>query len=121
MDKAAEWVKNLTREAIVGEVFEGKVMRIMDFGAFVEILPKQEGLVHISELAPYRVNKVTDILQEGDTVKVKLIEVDSMGRLNLSRRQAMSPEELRAVSDRPMVEEKRGGSDRRHFHRRQED
>ena len=62
--------------------------------------------MRISELAPYRVNKVTDILQEGDTVKVKLIEVDSMGRLNLSRRQAMSPEELRAVSDRPMVEEK---------------
>ena len=121
VDKAAEWVKNLTREAVVGEIFEGKVMRIMDFGAFVEILPKQEGLVHISELAPYRVNKVTDILQEGDTVKVKLIEVDSMGRLNLSRRQAMSPEELRAVSDRPMVEEKRGGQDRRHFHRRQED
>ena len=121
VDKAAEWVINLTKEAVVGEIFEGKVMRIMDFGAFVEILPKQEGLVHISELAPYRVGKVTDILQEGDTVKVKLIEVDSMGRLNLSRRQAMSPEELRAVSDRPAIEEKRGGQDRRHFHRRQED
>ena len=64
----------------------------MDFGAFVEILPKQDGLVHISELAPFRVNQVTDIVNVGDTVKVKVIEIDDLGRVNLSMKQANPPE-----------------------------
>ncbi|MEW6610950.1 MAG: polyribonucleotide nucleotidyltransferase [Patescibacteria group bacterium] len=83
-EKALEWIKNLTREVQVGELFQGKVTRIMDFGAFVEVLPKQEGLVHISQLAPYRVNNVTDIVNIGDTIPVKVIEIDEMGRINLS-------------------------------------
>lgn len=85
--KAVEWVKRLTREVVVGEIYEGKVTRIMDFGAFVEILPRQEGLVHISELAPYRVNQVTDIVQVGKVIPVKVIEIDDMGRTNLSLKQ----------------------------------
>jgi polyribonucleotide nucleotidyltransferase len=83
-EKALEWIKNLTREVQVGETFQGKVTRILDFGAFVEVLPKQEGLVHISQLAPYRVNQVTDIVNIGDVIPVKVIEIDEMGRINLS-------------------------------------
>ena len=83
-NKAIQWIKNLTRKVEAGEIFDGKVTRIMDFGAFVEVLPKQEGLVHISEMAHYRVNKVTDIVNIGDTVKVKVKEIDDLGRLNLS-------------------------------------
>lgn len=92
MQKAVEWVKNLTREVKVGEVFKGKVTRLMDFGAFVEILPKQEGLVHISELADARVGRVQDVVNAGDDVTVKVIEIDSMGRINLSIRQAARPD-----------------------------
>lgn len=92
MDKAVEWVKNITREAVVGELYDGTVTRLMDFGAFVEILPKKEGLVHISEIAPYRINAVGDIVKIGDKVKVKVIEIDELGRVNLSMKQAMPPE-----------------------------
>ncbi len=90
MRRAVDWVHNLTREIAAGETFEnGKVVRIMDFGAFVELIPNQDGMVHISELAPWRVNKVTDIVKIGDIVPVKVIEIDSMGRINLSMKQAM--------------------------------
>jgi polyribonucleotide nucleotidyltransferase len=88
MKKAVDWVKQLTREVAVGEIFTGPVTRVMDFGAFVEILPKQEGLVHISELAPTRVEKVGDVVKIGDMVTVKVYEIDSMGRLNLSIKRA---------------------------------
>ncbi|MEK7108450.1 MAG: polyribonucleotide nucleotidyltransferase [Patescibacteria group bacterium] len=88
MRQAVEWVRSLTAEVEVGKTYHGTVTRLMDFGAFVEVLPKQEGLVHVSEMAPYRVNKVTDIVKAGDKVFVKLTEVDSMGRLNLSMKQA---------------------------------
>ncbi len=84
--KAQDWVKNLTREVLPGEEFEGRITRIMDFGAFAEILPGQEGLIHISELAPYRVNKVSDIVKVGDVVSVKVVNVDELGRINLSRK-----------------------------------
>lgn len=84
--KAEEWIKNLTREVVAGEVFQGKVVKIMDFGAFVEILPGQDGLVHISELAPTRVNKVSDIVKVGDVITVKVKEVDSQGRINLTHK-----------------------------------
>jgi polyribonucleotide nucleotidyltransferase len=87
-DKALEMIKNITREAVPGEVFKGKVVRVMDFGAFVEILPKQDGMVHISELAPWRVDKVTDIVNVGDEIFVKVMEIDNMGRINLSMKQA---------------------------------
>lgn len=88
MDKAIEWIKNIVREAKVGEIFKGKVVRLMDFGAFVQILPGQDGLVHISEIAPFRVNKVTDFVNLGDEVTVKVVEIDDQGRVNLSIKQA---------------------------------
>lgn len=85
--RAVEWVKRLTREVKAGEIFEGKVTRIMDFGAFVEILPRTEGLVHISELAPRRVEKVTDVVKVGQAVTVKVVAIDEQNRINLSIRQ----------------------------------
>jgi polyribonucleotide nucleotidyltransferase len=105
--KAFEWIKNLTREVVAGETFKGKVTRLMDFGAFVEILPKQEGLVHISKLAPWRVEKVSDIVKPGDEVFVKVSEIDDMGRINLSMKDAVGnvyPEKPAAppASSRPM-------------------
>lgn len=87
-EKAVEWIKDLTEEVKVGEIYQGKVTRTTDFGAFVEIKPKQEGLVHISELAPYRVNKVRDIVKPGDVIPVKVISIDDQGRINLSLKKA---------------------------------
>jgi polyribonucleotide nucleotidyltransferase len=86
--KAAEWINNLTREVKVGELFQGTVKRILDFGAFVEVLPGQEGLVHISQLANYHVNKVEDIVKIGDVIPVKVISIDEQGRINLSHKEA---------------------------------
>ena len=82
--KAIEWINNITREVVVGEIFQGKVKRILNFGAFVEILPGQEGMVHISQLADRRVDKVEDIVNIGDIVPVKVIAIDEQGRINLS-------------------------------------
>ena len=84
--RAVKMVEDLTREAKVGEIYTGKVTRIFDFGAMVEILPGKEGLVHISELADRRVPSVSDKVQLNDEVTVKVIEIDSLGRINLSRR-----------------------------------
>lgn len=81
--KAVEWIEKLTREARVGESFQGTVKKIMDFGAFVEILPGQEGLIHISKLSPGRVEKVTDVVNLRDIVDVKVISIDEQGRINL--------------------------------------
>ncbi|OIO47821.1 MAG: polyribonucleotide nucleotidyltransferase [Parcubacteria group bacterium CG1_02_40_82] len=86
--KALSWIKNITHEVKPGEVFQGKVTRILNFGAFVEILPGQEGLVHISQLAPYRVNRVEDIVKVGDTIPVKVLEIDPQGRINLTTKGA---------------------------------
>jgi polyribonucleotide nucleotidyltransferase len=83
-DQAHEMIKALVEEPEVGRWYNGTVRRIMDFGAFVEFLPGKEGLVHISRLAAERVNAVSDVLKEGQEVKVKLFEIDRMGRLNLS-------------------------------------
>jgi polyribonucleotide nucleotidyltransferase len=84
--KAQEWIDNLTHEVKAGEVFNAKVTRIMNFGAFAEILPGQEGLIHISELADTRVEKVEDVVAVDDIVPVKVKEIDSQGRINLSMR-----------------------------------
>jgi polyribonucleotide nucleotidyltransferase len=81
---AVDWIRGLTDDPEVGKVYDGKVVKIMDFGAFVEFMPGQEGLVHISQIADTRVEKVTDVLKEGQEVKVKLLEIDSQGRKNLS-------------------------------------
>lgn len=84
MKKAVEWIKMLTKEVVVGEIYRGKVVRIMDFGAFIELTPNQDGMAHISQLAPWRVNRIEDVLHIGDEVPVKVIEIDEMGRVNLS-------------------------------------
>ncbi len=85
-DKALQIVKDITREPEIGEVYTGTVKKIMDFGAFVEILPRVDGLVHISQLENHRVENVRDVLKEGDTVKVKVIDIDRQGRIKLSRK-----------------------------------
>jgi len=87
--KAVEWINNITREVKVGEVFQGKVKRIMAFGAFVEILPGQEGMIHVSNLADHRVNKVEDVVKIGDMVPVKVIKIDDMGRIDLSLKEGL--------------------------------
>ena len=87
--KAIDIINNITAEAEIGKIYRGKVKRIMDFGAFVEIIPGTEGLVHISQLSDKRVAKVTDEVNEGDEVLVKVIEIDKMGRIRLSRKEAM--------------------------------
>ena len=84
--QAVAIIEGLTKEVEVGATYTGKVTRIFDFGAMVEILPGKEGLVHISELAEYRVAKVEDVVKVGDEVTAKVINVDNMGRINLSRR-----------------------------------
>ncbi|MFR9292138.1 MAG: S1 RNA-binding domain-containing protein, partial [Peptococcus niger] len=81
-----EMIQNIVKDPEVGEIYTGKVVRIMDFGAFVNILPGKDGLVHISQLDKKRVNKVEDVVKVGDEVTVKVIEIDRMGRINLSRK-----------------------------------
>jgi polyribonucleotide nucleotidyltransferase len=88
MAKAKEMIMNIVAEPEVGKIYRGKVTRLMDFGAFVEFMPNQEGLVHISEFAPFRVNRAEDVLKMGDEVPVKLYEIDDMGRNNLSIKRA---------------------------------
>jgi polyribonucleotide nucleotidyltransferase len=88
IDKAIEMIKDIVREAEIGKFYSGKVVKIMDFGAFVEILPGSEGLIHISQLANERVNKVTDILKQGDEVLVKVIDIEN-GKIRLSRKAAL--------------------------------
>jgi polyribonucleotide nucleotidyltransferase len=84
MAKAKQWITDLTKEVEAGEIYEGTVVRLMDFGAFVELLPGKDGLVHISEMAHHRVEKVTDVVKLGDKVRVKVKEIDDKGRVNLS-------------------------------------
>lgn len=86
VNEARKIVEDLTREVQAGEIFEGTVKRIMDFGAFVEILPGKEGLVHVSELAHNFVSKPEDVVKIGDKIKVKVIEIDQLGRINLSKK-----------------------------------
>lgn len=90
--KAVDWIMSIVAEPEVGKIYNGKVTKIMDFGAFVEFMPGKEGLVHISQISDERVNKVTDVLKEGQEVKVKLTEIDSQGRNNLSMKAAQPKE-----------------------------
>ncbi len=87
--RAVEIVERITAEAVIGKIYKGTVRRVVDFGAFVEILPGTDGLVHISQLAPERVRRVTDVLNEGDEVMVKVIDVDRQGKIKLSRKDAL--------------------------------
>ena len=88
-DRAIAMVKWLTEEAEIGRIYMGTVKKVVDFGAFVEILPGTEGLVHISQLDTQRVAKVTDVVKEGDQIPVKVIEIDSNGKIRLSRKDAL--------------------------------
>jgi polyribonucleotide nucleotidyltransferase len=85
-EKALKMIEAIVQEAEVGAIYEGTVRKIMDFGAFVEIFPGTDGLVHISQLDSKRVNKVSDVLKEGDRVTVKVLEVDRDGKIRLSRK-----------------------------------
>jgi polyribonucleotide nucleotidyltransferase len=87
--KAIEMVQRIAAEAEIGKIYKGTVRKIVEFGAFVEILPGTDGLVHISQLAPERVRKVTDVLKEGDEVMVKVLEIDRQGKIRLSRKEAL--------------------------------
>ena len=92
LEKAQEIIKGLTADPELGMVYNGKVKKIMDFGAFVEILPGTEGLVHISQLANERVNSVEDVVKEGDEFPVKVLEIDRQGKIRLSRKEAIGKE-----------------------------
>ncbi len=94
--KAIEIINGIIAEAELGRIYLGKVKRIVDFGAFVEIIPGVEGLLHISQIADRRIAKVTDELKEGDEVLVKVIEIDKMGRIRLSRKDAMREKAAKA-------------------------
>ncbi len=83
---AINWIKSLTQEAEVGKIYEGTVVKTMDFGAFVNFFGNKDGLVHISQLSTQRVNKTTDVVKEGDKVKVKLLGFDDRGKVRLSMR-----------------------------------
>jgi polyribonucleotide nucleotidyltransferase len=100
--RAIEIVEGLTKEIEIGAIYTGKVSRILNFGAMIEILPGKEGLVHVSELADYRVAKVEDVVKIGDEVTVKVIDIDHMGRVNLSRKAMFEkPGEEKPRSDQP--------------------
>ena len=98
-NRAMEIIQGLTREVEIGQIYTGKVTRITNFGAFVEIIPGKDGLVRISELADYRVPSVEDVVKLGDEIMVKVIEIDNMGRINLSRRAV-----LQGTTERPAGE-----------------
>ena len=82
-------IRDLTDDVEIGKIYKGRVARLMGFGAFVEIAPKKEGLVRIGQLAEHRVEKVEDVVNIGDEIMVKVIEVDDRGRINLSRKEAI--------------------------------
>jgi polyribonucleotide nucleotidyltransferase len=130
-DKAKSIVENLTKEIKVGETYEGTVVRIIPIGAFVQILPGKDGLVHISQLAPQRVEKVEDVVSIGDTVTVKVMEIDSQGRVNLSRKAVLAggngapPQDRSDRSERPRrpardYDDERNGSDNNSSYEAQE-
>src|SRR5208283_2039872 len=92
-DKAIEKIRNITTEPEIGQLYMAKIVRVTDFGAFAEILPNTEGLIHISQLENRRVRQVTDVVNEGDQVLVKVIDIDKDGRIRLSRKAALPPEQ----------------------------
>ncbi len=101
-------IEDLTADVEVGKTYTGTVTRIMNFGAFVEVLPGKEGLVHISELAHTRVPRVEDVVHVGDTIDVKVTEIDRQGRINLSRKDLLPRDHAAEVGRR-----QQGGGPRR--------
>ncbi len=110
--KALEMVRELTGEVEVGRNYKGKVVRIMPFGAFVQILPNQDGLVHISQLAENRVDRVEDVVNVGDEIEVKVTEIDRQGRVNLSRKAVLQEAQGITNGDWIVTERDRGGPPR---------
>jgi polyribonucleotide nucleotidyltransferase len=93
MQRAIELIRGITAEAEVGKIYSGTVKKIVDFGAFVEILPGTDGLLHISQIGPGRVKSVSDVLKEGDRITVKVLEVDKQGKIRLSRKEVLQAEQ----------------------------
>jgi polyribonucleotide nucleotidyltransferase len=124
VEKAVAWIKDLTREIEAGEIFTGKVVRMLDFGAFIELLPGRDGMVHVSEMAPYRVASPDKLLEIGQLVSVKVNEIDEQGRVNLTMKlpenQALwaeekgkeAPRSPRPFGDRPDRGPRRDGGPR---------
>ena len=92
-ERAVQIIKETTQEAEVGKIYMSTVKRITDFGAFCEILPGTDGLLHISEMSDKRVEKVTDLLREGDEVLVKVVGIDRQGKIRLSRKEALAAQQ----------------------------
>jgi polyribonucleotide nucleotidyltransferase len=97
-DAAIDWIRSIAAEPEVGVIYNGKVVKVVDFGAFVNFMGSRDGLVHISEIAQERIGKVTDVIQVGDAVKVKLIGIDERGKVKLSMR-AVDQETGEDISD----------------------
>lgn len=112
--KAQKMIEDLTREAKVGEIYQGKVTRVMDFGAIVEFLPKKDGMVHISMLAPWRVDSVSDIVKIGDIVQVKVMELSPDGKISLSMKDAPG----NVYPERPTQSERPSNGPRKPFPRK---
>ena len=89
LEHARVMVESLTSEVEVGKIYKGKVVKIMAFGAFVEVLPGKDGLVHVSQLADRHIKNVEDIVKEGDEVTVKVMEIDKQGRVNLTMKKSL--------------------------------
>ncbi|MEA3365767.1 MAG: S1 RNA-binding domain-containing protein, partial [Candidatus Hydrogenedentes bacterium] len=117
-DEALAMIESITAEPEIGSIYPGTVSRILNFGAFVSFMGSKEGLVHISELAPGRVNRVEDVVNIGDEINVKVVEIDNMGRVNLSKVQAdaemghLSDEEIAEMERSRSHDRDRGRSDR---------
>ena len=114
MQKAKDWIMQLTHEVTAGEKYEGTVVRMEDFGAFINILPGQDGMVHVSDIAWARTNKPSDVMKLGDKIKVVVKEVDSMGRVNLSMK--MLTEKPEGYVEQPPRERSFGGGGSRGGH-----
>ena len=106
MRAAIEWIESLTEEPVLNKIYTGRVVKVVDFGAFVNFMGNRDGLVHISELKPERVGKVTDVVNEGDDVKVKLIGIDDRGKVKLSMR-VVDQESGEDISDQVSPKRKR--------------
>jgi polyribonucleotide nucleotidyltransferase len=103
IDAAKEWIKSIASEPEIGQIYTGKVVKIVDFGAFVNFFGAKDGLVHVSQIANDRVNKVSDVLQEGQSVKVKLLGFDDRGKTRLSMKvvDQQTGEDLSAKQEQP--------------------
>jgi len=110
MEIARREIEALSAEIEIGKVYKGRVVTIKEFGAFVEVFPGQDGLVHVSELSNKRVARVEDIVQLGDEIWVKLLGQDEKGRVRLSRKAAMEEREKAASGDAPATESSEGGA-----------